>query len=64
MRWRQVIGRVEVLSLASHPRCNWTAVPKGSDAEIAAISKAINLVRYEHPRARAPSSGADVLRGH
>jgi hypothetical protein len=50
--WSSVIGNVEVLSLATHPRCNWTAVPDGSDEEIGAVYKAIDLVRQEHPHAR------------
>lgn len=49
--WRQVIGEVFVLPLASHPRCNWKVLPDGEPAEIAAVHEAVGLVRQQHPHA-------------
>jgi hypothetical protein len=51
-RWREIVGEVTVLSLATHPACNWTVVPGGTDEEAGAVYKAMELVREEHPHAR------------
>ena len=50
--WRSRIGELEVLSLAAHPRCNWSVVPTGTPQQVAAIDTAVELVRGEHPHAR------------
>ena len=46
---RECIGDVVVLPLAKNPRCNWTVVSIGAPEQLAAIEKAVDLVRGEHP---------------
>lgn len=48
--WSEAIGPVEQLTpLYMHVRGNWRVHPKGSDAELDAIAKAVELVRTQHP---------------
>ena len=48
-RWETLIGPVEVLSLAYHPRTNWRIEVEGSEDDRRWIDAAIELVRAEHP---------------
>jgi hypothetical protein len=48
-RWETLIGGVEVLSLAFHPRSNWRVEVSGTDDDRRWIDAAIELVRAEHP---------------
>ena len=48
-RWETLIGAVEVLSLAYHPRSNWRVEVSGTDDERRWIAAAMELVRAEHP---------------
>jgi len=47
--WLRAIGPVEKLPTHLNLHCNWTVHPKGKTAEIAAIRRAVELVRAEHP---------------
>jgi hypothetical protein len=51
-QWRDAVGDIVVLSLETHPHCNWTVLPTGSAREIAAVDLAVELVRGDHPLAR------------
>lgn len=55
-RWAALVGEVEKLPIAMHPRCNWRVVPGGSASEQEAIGKAIELVRGQHPYVRSPTA--------
>jgi hypothetical protein len=48
-QWEPLIGPVEVLSLAYHPRSNWRVEVSGTDDDRRWIDAAIELVRAEHP---------------
>ena len=48
-RWETLIGSVEVLSLAYHPRSNWRVEVSGTTDDRRWIDAAIELVRAEHP---------------
>jgi hypothetical protein len=48
-RWETLIGPVEVLSLAYHPRFNWRVEVSGTQDDRRWIDAAIELVRAEHP---------------
>ena len=50
--WRQLVGEVEVLPIALHPRCNWRVSPAGTDGEQRAIEAAVEVVREAHPYVR------------
>ena len=47
--WLDVIGPVEKLPTHLNLHCNWAVHPKGKKAELAAIERAVELVRAEHP---------------
>jgi hypothetical protein len=48
-RWRNLIGRVQLYSLATHAHCNWAISPTGSHAEIAKIERLVDDMRMSHP---------------
>ena len=48
-RWRLALGPVRVLSIDTHPHCNWDVRPEGSWAEIAEIEALLDRVRLSHP---------------
>lgn len=48
-RWDALIGKIQRLSLAKHPRSNWAVTPAGTDAERDIITRAAEIVRGEHP---------------
>ena len=48
-RWQTLIGPVEVLSLAYHPRSNWRVEVSGTVDDRRWIEEAIELDRAEHP---------------
>ena len=47
--WLAAIGPVEKLSTHLNLHCNWRIAPTGKKAELAAIRRAVDLVRAEHP---------------
>jgi hypothetical protein len=51
-RWRDLIGDIEVLPIATNPKCNWRVKPMGKNNEVDAIDMAAGIVRQEHPHAR------------
>ena len=48
-RWALVIGDIERHPMVNDILCNWTVNPKGTTRERAAIAKAVEIVRAEHP---------------
>ena len=48
-RWASVIGDIERGPILDGIYCNWTVNPKGTAKERAAIAKAVEIVRAEHP---------------
>ncbi len=48
-RWREVIGTVTKLPIASNVRSNWRVTPEGSAAERGVIRRAVEIVRAAHP---------------
>ena len=48
-RWEALVGSVEILSLAYHPRSNWRVAVSGTRDDRRWIDAAIELVRAEHP---------------
>ncbi|RYD25690.1 MAG: hypothetical protein EOP89_08660 [Lysobacteraceae bacterium] len=48
-RWEALVGSVEILSLAYHPRSNWRVEVSGTQDDRRWIDAAIELVRAEHP---------------
>jgi hypothetical protein len=47
--WLEQIGPVEFLPVAKNVKSNWRAAPIATGDNLAAISKAIELLRAEHP---------------
>ena len=47
--WAEKIGDVEKLPIALNVRSNWQVLPKGRAADKAAIAKAVDVVRAQHP---------------
>ena len=56
--WKELIGPVTALPIVFHPRSNWTVAPKAKSAELAAIEKAVEIVRRAHPYVPSPKSTA------
>ena len=48
-RWREVIGPVTKLPIATNVRSNWRVSPEGSSAELGVIRRAVEIVRAAHP---------------
>lgn len=49
MKWRKLIGEVELLTIATNVHSAWRVTPKGTAGERDAILKAVTVVRKEHP---------------
>lgn len=47
--WLRAIGPVEKLPTHLNLHCNWAVHPKGKKSELAAIARAVEVVRAEHP---------------
>jgi len=47
--WRDAIGPVTKLPIATNARCNWRVTPQGSHAELGVIRTAVEIVRAAHP---------------
>jgi hypothetical protein len=47
--WRELIGVVTKLPLATNVLSNWSIAPTGKKAERAVIEQAAEIVRAEHP---------------
>lgn len=47
--WREIIGPVEKLPLATNVLSNWRVSPVGTKAERETIDHAVEIVRGEHP---------------
>ena len=48
-KWEKLIGEIEMLSLAFHPRCNWRVTVSGAGEEREVFDAAIELLQREHP---------------
>lgn len=47
--WREAVGRVEKLPVATNVRSNWRITPKGNRTDVATIERAAAIVREAHP---------------
>lgn len=47
--WRELVGAVTKLPLATNVLSNWSIAPAGKKAERAVIEQAAAIVRAEHP---------------
>ena len=47
-RWERIVGNVEELPIALHPRSNWRIIPTGSSDEAVTANAAAEVVRAEH----------------
>lgn len=47
--WRKAIGPLRLYSPATHPHCNWNAIPTGSFQDIALIEGLLDDLRMVHP---------------
>ncbi len=54
--WEKLIGEVTALPIVFHPRSNWKIDPRGTQAELEAIEKAVDIVRQAHPYVPSPRS--------
>lgn len=54
--WEKLIGEVTALPIVFHPRSNWKIDPRGTQAELEAIQKAVDVVRQAHPYVPSPRS--------
>lgn len=48
-RWRECVGEVEKLPLATNVRCNWRVTPTGTAKERDAVERAVAIVAAEEP---------------
>lgn len=48
-KWERLIGDVEMLPIAFHPRCNWQVEVEGSEEDRRVIDAAIALLKGKHP---------------
>lgn len=55
-RWETLIGKVEVLPIAVHPRCNWRVEVSGGVDDSQVVDAAIELLKGEHPYVRREES--------
>ena len=55
-KWAKLVGEVEALPIVFHPRSNWRVQPSGSAEQLAAIEKAIAVVREAHPYVPSPTT--------
>ncbi|MCP1472437.1 hypothetical protein J3E64_004155 [Sphingobium sp. OAS761] len=47
--WRKVIGRVRLYDRATHPHCNWSLTPAGTQGDVALIETMLDDLRLTHP---------------
>ena len=47
--WRMALGPIKLYAVATHPHCNWSATPRGTVRENAAIEGVLDNVRSAHP---------------
>lgn len=47
--WLELIGPVNILPISTNTHCNWSVSPIATGEEMVAITKAIEIVRAEHP---------------
>lgn len=48
-RWRMAIGPIRLRDAATHPHCNWSVEPSGTEQDIAEIERLLDDVRLAHP---------------
>ena len=48
-KWEKLVGEVEMLSLAFHPRCNWRIAVSGAGEDHKVLTAAVELLQREHP---------------
>jgi hypothetical protein len=47
--WRKVVGKLRLYSRATHPHCNWNAMPTGSVQDVVLIESLLDDLRMTHP---------------
>jgi hypothetical protein len=47
--WRAALGPVRVYGLDTHPHCNWSVTPSGSNGENAIIERLLDDLRGRYP---------------
>lgn len=47
--WRMAVGPIKLYDVATHPHCNWSASPRGTVGENAAIEGVLDDLRGGHP---------------
>lgn len=50
--WREKVGPVEKRPILENIASNWRVMPTGTGADVAAIGKAVEVVRAAHPYVR------------
>lgn len=48
-RWRIAVGDVRVYSIDTHPHCNWSIAPSGTDGEVDRIERQVDRFRERYP---------------
>ena len=62
-KWRRLIGPIERYPTWKYVRFNWGVKPRAMGGELEAITKAVELVRAEHPYISDPlPAGVNWLR--
>jgi hypothetical protein len=47
--WRRAIGPIRLYGRDTHPHCNWSATPTGTDADVTRIEAMLDDLRMAHP---------------
>lgn len=47
--WLTAIGEIETLAVSEHPNCNWRVTPTVTGDDLFAISRVVEVMRFEHP---------------
>ena len=55
-KWAKLVGEVEALPIIFHPRSNWRVQPNSSPEKLAAIEKAVAVVREAHGYVPSPKT--------
>lgn len=48
-RWRRAVTDIKVYPIETHPHCNWEVRAGGSAGDIAAVERAVDRMRADHP---------------
>ena len=48
-RWRKAVADIKIYPMDTHPHCNWEVRAAGTTNEIAAVERAVDRMRDDHP---------------